>query len=138
MSTGLLLFKRALHFGRRLMKLRLALTVIVVIIYVGLFNLYIYDLTKIDIRASKLFYNYLTLSALIFFLLDIKSGFVSFIHKQFNLILILCVIINYVIIILTHHTILQNPKPMFWAFNGSVFAVTLIIGSSILRHGYQD
>lgn len=109
------------------MKARIALTIIALTLYVGLFNLYIYDLHLIDIKHSKLFYNYLTLSAVLFFLIDLKSGFVNAFHRQFNLLLILCVIINYILIICIHQEILKGVYPMFYGFNISVFAVTLAI-----------
>ena len=116
------------------MKLRVYITVIVLAIYVGLFNLYIYDLTRLDIKSSKLFYNYLTLGMVMFFIADWKSGFVNYIHEQFNLLCILCVIVNYILIILTHHIILTSPIPMFFAFNGGVCLVTMMIFISGIRH----
>ncbi len=111
------------------MRLRIALTIMAVILYVGLFNLYIYDLTCIDIKTSKLFYNYLTLSAVSFFVADLKSGFVNSYHKQFNLLLILCIIVNYILIICTHEQWIknQNVEIMFWSFDVSVFVITVTI-----------
>lgn len=108
--------------------------------YVGLFNFYIYELTRtwFTPEGKRLFYNYLTMGMVGFTFADIKAGFVSYLHEQFNNICILSVVINFILIILTHHTILQNPIPMFFAFNGSVFAVTVMIGFSIIRHGYKD
>lgn len=96
------------------------------ILYVGLFNLYIYDLTRIEISISKMFYSGLTGLTLLFFIADLKAGFVNGYHKQFNLLLFLCVIINNGIIFCTHGG-LPKPKIMFYAFNLSVFAITLTI-----------
>lgn len=122
------------------MIIRQALTIGILIVYLVLFNYYIYELTLPDmpIECKKLFYNYITLGMVVFTFADIKAGFVSYLHEQFNNICILSVVINFILIILTHHTILQNPIPMFFAFNGSVFAVTVMIGFSIIRHGYKD
>lgn len=117
------------------MKARIALTILALCLYVILFNVYIYDLTRIDIRSSKLFYNYLTLFMFIFIISDWKSGFVNDFHKQFNFICILSLIVNYIIIILTHHKIILSPLPEFFAFNGGVLAVTLIIVERGVRHG---
>jgi hypothetical protein len=118
------------------MRLRIAISIIILCLYVGLFNLYIYELTKIDIKSSKLFYNCLTLGAIVFFLIDSKAGFVNIYHKQFNFLLILCVIVNYIIIILTHYGILDGnrPIPVFYSFNGSVFAITLIIFERSIKY----
>lgn len=111
------------------MRARLALTVIALILYVGLFNVYIYDLTRIDMRCSKLFYNYLTAGAVLFYLLDSKLGFVNSYHKQFSLLFILSILVNYVIIILVLSLVLHDnkPKQMFYSFNISVFVITLTI-----------
>lgn len=111
------------------MKARLALTIAVLILYAGLFNVYIFNLTRIDIRLSKLFYNYLTIITVAFFGLDMMAGFVNRYHKQFNLLLFLCILVNYGIIILVHHLVLHEnkPKQMFYSFNISVFVITLTI-----------
>lgn len=116
------------------MKARVAIIIIALILYVGLFNLYIYDLHRIDIKHSKLFYNYLTFSAISFFLIDLKAGFVNEYHKQFNLLLILCVLINYILIICVHQEIIQGTYPMFYCFDFSVFAITLVIFICEMRY----
>lgn len=120
------------------MKLRLYITILALITYVALFNLYIYELHRVDVKTYKLFYNYLTFSMLLFALLDLKAGFISYMHEQFNLMCFCCLLINYIVIILTHHTILKECDPIFFAYNGGVFAATIMIGSSILRHGIKE
>lgn len=117
------------------MIIRTYITLTVLCLYVILFNIYIYELTRIDIKTSKLFYNYLTGCTLLFVLADWKSGFVSRWHEQINFICILCLIVNYILIILTHHTILLKPLPMFYAFNGGVLAVTVAILINGVKHG---
>lgn len=116
--------------------MRIYITVIMLCLYVGLFNLYIYDLTRINIQTSKLFYNYLTLGMVVFIVADWKAGFVSRWHEQLNFICILCLMVNYVLIILTHHTVLKKPIPMFITFNGTVLAVTILILINCIKHGY--
>lgn len=115
-------------------KLRISITVASLVLYVMLFNLYIYELQIIDIRIAKLFYNYLTLSMVVFYLIDRSAGFVSYFHKQFNLLCILSVIVNYVIIILTHHKILEKPIPIFYAFNCGIFLATVMVVKSMIKH----
>ena len=116
------------------MKARLTITIIALILYVGLFNLYIYGLHRFDIKCSKLFYNYLTLGAILFFLIDLKCGFVNDYHKQFNLILILSVLLNYVLIICVHQQVINGVYPLFYIFNFSVFFITLTIFFCELRY----
>jgi len=116
------------------MRARLILTTIAVILYVGLFNIYILELTRCDIKTEKLFYNYLTAGALIFALADLKAGFVNTFHSQFNLLLFLCIIFNYSLIILTHLQVLCQPLPMFYTFNGGVFFITVTIFFNEIRY----
>jgi hypothetical protein len=118
------------------MRARLLITTLALCLYVFLFNIYIYDLTRIDIKSSKLFYNYLTAGMTLFYLTDWKVGFVNKYHEQVNFICILCVLVNYVLIILTHHTVITSPISMFYAFNGGVFAVTVLIVINFIKHGY--
>lgn len=119
------------------MRARVLITAVALCLYVGLFNLYIYDLTRIDITSSKLFYNYLTAGMTLFYLTDWKVGFVNKYHEQINFICILCVLVNYILIILTHHTIITRPIDMFFAFNGGVFVVTILIVINFIKHGYH-
>lgn len=109
------------------MKARIAVTIIALIVYVGLFNLYIYDLHRIDIKHSKLFYNYLTAGALAFALSDLKAGFVNGYHRQFNLLIFLSILVNYILIILVHSEVIGGVYPLFYCFNVPVFAITLTI-----------
>lgn len=116
------------------MKTRIAITIIALILYVGLFNLYLYDLTRINIGTSKVFYNMITLFAVGFFVLDLKAGFVNHVHQQFNLLLILCVIVNYIIIICTHTGWILDTDNLFYSFNISVFTITLTIFICEMRY----
>lgn len=118
------------------MKARIALTVIMILLYVGLFNVYIFNLTRINITTSKLFYNYLTAGAFIFLFLDVKAGLVNSYHRQFNWLLFLSILINYIIIILIHSHVLQpiHPKAIFYSFNLPVFIITLTIFVCEIRY----
>lgn len=109
------------------MKLRIGITISVLILYVGLFNLYLYELTRINIGTSKIFYNCLTFFAVSFFVVDLKAGFINSYHKQFNLLIILCVLVNYILIIFTHTQWIKSTDSLFYSFNSSVFAITLTI-----------
>jgi hypothetical protein len=116
--------------------MRTLLCLIIIILYVGLFNLYIYELTHpfISLQAKKLFYNYLTLGMIIFYVVDSKLGFDNWLHKQLNHISILSVIINFLLIILNWHLLLNDAVMMFWIFNSAVFLTTSMILISSIRH----
>lgn len=117
---------------------RTLLTIIALILYVVAFNYYLYELIRTDFshRSKVLLYNYSTLSMLVFFVLDLKAGFESSIHEDFNFVCILSVIINFITIILTHLTIISNPLPTFLSFNIGILIATLMILISGARHGY--
>lgn len=109
------------------MKLRIGITIAAIILYVGLFNLYLYDLARIDISTAKIFYNCLQLGAVGLFALEVFFGFVNSYHKQFCFLLILCVLVNYILIIFTHARWIKDTDMMFYSFNSCVFAITIII-----------
>lgn len=73
---------------------------------------------------------------IVFYVLDMKAGFETFLHEQFNFICILSVITNIVIIILTHHTILKTPIQTFLSFNLGILLISSIILITGSRHGY--
>lgn len=116
--------------------MRSFICILVAAVYVALFNLYIYEFISPEwnLKQCKLFYNYLTLSMLIFCLWDMKTGFENEYHEQFNLISCGCLIINYILIILIHHTAIKDFR-LFIYFNGSVFVTSMIAFISGKRHG---
>lgn len=116
------------------MKLRIAIAITAVILYVGLFNLYLYELTRINIGASKIFYNCLQLGAVGLFTLEVLFGFVNSYHKQFCFLLILCVLVNYILIIFTHAQWIKDTDALFYSFNSCVFIITLTIFFCELRY----
>lgn len=125
--------------GKRGMRLtakhRVYLSIVILTAYVLLFNYYLWAMTHgMNEHYYRLLYYYITAVFTSIYLLDRKMGIVSFIHEQFNFLLILCVLINYVLIILTRHCIIDtNWKPMFWSFNGGVLFVTI----SVLINGIK-
>lgn len=87
------------------------------------------------IEHCKLLYNYITVTMLVFCLIDSRTGFESWWHKEFNLICYLAVIINFIIIILTHHQFVSDGFWILTISNGSIFVVSLMILMSATRHG---
>lgn len=118
------------------MKLRIAITIGVLFLYDIAFNFYIYELLRVPHRNAALLYNYITLGMLVFCVTDWKLGFVNAFHSQFNFVCFLSLIVNYVLIILTHHQFLTSPVYMFLAFNSGVFAVTMMVFVSGIRHKF--
>lgn len=78
-------------------------------------------------KQIKLFYNYLNIGMLLFYFFDLKTGFESEWHKEFNSICFWTLIMNYILIILNHHELITDPITKFWWFNGSVVVVSLMI-----------
>lgn len=109
----------------------------IIMAYCVLFSLYVFQLTNPDVpmKQLKLFYNYLNVGMLLFYFIDLKTGFESEWHHQFNTICFMVVILNYVLIIFNHHGLLTDPINKFWCFNGSVIVTSIVILISGGRHG---
>lgn len=111
------------------MKLRIAITIIVLILYVGLFSLYILEFLNWSPYFDRVFYNCLTGGAMLFLLLDTTFGFVNSYHKQFWQVLFISIITNYLFILLKLFEVFnpKQPQPMFYAFDVTVLLVTITI-----------
>ena len=118
------------------MKARIGITIFSVILYVALFNVYVWSLLNWEIYNSKLLYNIITLWSLVFAFLDLKLEFVNDYHKQFNTLLFCCIFINFLFSILTLTEVfsLNSPKYMFYTFNGGVFFITVAIFFNEIRY----
>lgn len=117
---------------------RTFITIVALCLYVILFNVYIYEITKISHRYSALFYNYLTLAMIVFFVLDSKGRRISKIHSQVNAMCFMTVVFNFTIILLTHHIILEwaQPIPIFIIFNSGILLICLIVLFLWSKRGY--
>lgn len=111
------------------MKLRVGITIVSIILYTGLFNLYIFEFLRWTPYFDRVFYNCLTGGAICFAVIDWKAGFVNDYHKQFNTLLFLCIITNYVFILLKLFEVFnpEHPQPMFYSFDVSICLITLTI-----------
>jgi len=118
------------------MRARLSISIFAVILYVALFNTYVWNILTWGVYLGKLFYNGLTLWAILFAFLDLKLGFVNDYHKQFNTLLFCCVFMNYGLIILKLLEVINpmTPQPMFYTFNGGVFFITVTIFFNEIRY----
>lgn len=115
-------------------KFRTLLTIIVLCIYILLFYLYLWELSHgLSYRRCALFYNYLTLVSLLFFVVDSWCGICSILHKYVNYLGLLSIAINFVVIILIHHTMIKGVEQMFRTFN-IMEIVTIILMIYITRN----
>jgi hypothetical protein len=111
------------------MKLRVGITIIALIVYVGLFDLYIFEFLNWSPYFDKLFYNWLTFGTWLFVLLDWKTGFVNEHHKCFNFLIFLSLLVNYLFIILTVTEFFNTKHPlnMFYAYDTTILVITCTI-----------
>lgn len=117
--------------------MRSILCLFVILMYCSMFTIYLVDMKNpsMDINQLKVFYTAITLGMLIFFFADLKTGFESTWHRDFNTICILSVIINMALILLIRLQVLDDSLTEIIIFNGSVFVVSLGILISGARHG---
>ena len=118
--------------------MRNTLAIMVTVMYAISMYLYTKYLGHIPIRYSKLWYNYTTMIALVFIFLDDYFGINHWIQKQVLIVLKTLLIVNFILIILEQHLIINDTQTdiRFYALNGSVLVVTVMILLSSLRHGY--
>lgn len=111
--------------------------IVVLLLYVGLFDLYIYELTQpyLPVEYCKGMYCILNTVMIFFCLIDSRTGFESSWHKEFNLLCYLSLGINWFIMALGYFGIIYNCFPTLLISNGSIFVVTSMILISAKRHG---
>lgn len=118
------------------MKLRISITIIVLILYVGLIDLYIFEFLKWTPYFDKLFYTWLTIVVLAFGVIDWKCGFVNKHHSRFNLLIFISIVFNYLLIIATVSQFFntREPRYSFYAYDSAVLFVTLTIFFNELKY----
>lgn len=121
--------------------MRVIICILALCLYVLAFNFYLWELTHQDIltyRGSKLCYSYITAGMILFTGLNRYIGINYHFHNQLNQICFLSILTNFALIILTLHGLFIHAHPfvIFYTFNGSVFAVTVIVSICSNRHGF--
>lgn len=118
--------------------MRTLICILFLIFYSASFNAYIYclDSGQFSIKEMKLWYNYMTFIMLLFVFLDEFKTRLRGHHKSLNTVCKLSLLINYILIILTHHGMLINPTYNFLIYNGSVLAVTVMVFISGTQYEY--
>lgn len=120
--------------------MRIIITVLALIIYVGVFCIYVYELPRPDINLMhcKMIFFSANILMLIFREIDMRSGFVSFYHEQFNTICYASVIINLCLClaIITGLLNRDNWQTNLYIFNGSIFATSVLLLKTMAQYGY--
>lgn len=118
------------------MRVLIALTAL--FIYGVSMNLYIFYIGMMPTRYSKLWYNYTTLFAILFIFIEQHFGVINFVHKQINLILKSAFVINILLFIAVNNLWINDESctDKLLLFNGAIFATSLLIIISALRHGF--
>lgn len=118
---------------------RAAISGLLVLIYVIVFNLYIYLLANgfLKVIEARLFYYYLTGAMTLLSWADLKTITKNEYHIQFNTIAFLSLFANFILNILNYHSVFLADAPnMFMIFNGLIFANTIIVLICMKRHGF--
>jgi len=116
---------------------RLAICVIVWISYLVSFNLYVYHLTDPSIlpEVKKLWYCYTTGLTLAFYTADSWNGYHTFMHEMMGKMIMITVIVNFLLIALTHHGILNDPIVMIMVYNSIWLTIAVMIFVSLRKNG---
>lgn len=113
--------------------MRTAVTILILLAYVAMFNFYIYELTR-SYHWSKIVYCLCMSGSLLFYHFNRYAECPTI--SGFNDMIFWAIIANFIITLCIYLDILINPKQMFYTFNGLIFAVTLSISTNMARHGY--
>lgn len=110
--------------------------ILAIIIYSGLFVLYIYELPRpyVPVEYCKGGYCLLTASMIGFCLYDSKTKRESWWHRDFNTICFLTLIVNFGIMALHYFGVIEHSFYVLTVFGISTFIVSLIILVSGSRH----
>lgn len=116
-------------------KLRVGITIVVIVIYLALFNFYLYQLIDplIPLITNRLLYNYMSVGMLLFLVFDWKAGFQNYTHKQLNYGGFWVVIIHYGMVIANYHGV-YDPLTLFIAFDTGVILAGIILVFCTWKH----
>lgn len=118
---------------------RAFLTSLLIVVYLGVFNLYIYLLSNGLLGQSerRLMYLYITGGMTLLCLIDLKTITKNDHHIKFNDIAWLSLFANFILNIINHHGFFNNEgASKFLIFNGLIFANTIIVLICLKRHGF--
>lgn len=113
------------------------LNIIVLLGYTALNNFYLYELFwgGWDNAAVKGFFYLFTTVFILFFTVNDIIGYGTNIVFQLNIICKFTLLLNFIIFAFAQLNIMPKPIDYLFLLNGSVFAISIIILTSGLRHG---
>jgi len=115
------------------------LNLLALLLYTGFNNLYIYELFygSWEYRLTKGFFYFFTSIFVLFLIVGEGTGYRSNREFQTNLICKITLLACFIIFAFTQLDIfMPKPRMYFLSLNGSVFAISIIILISGLRHDY--
>jgi len=117
--------------------MRLALSILALIVYLVSFNCYVWNLTNPYYlpEFKKLWYSYTTALILTYYVIDSWRGYATFMRELIGRFTIICVICNFLLIILTHHGILNHPIIQITAYNCFWILICTLVFISSWRNG---
>lgn len=117
---------------------RLALCLLAWVGYLISFNLYVWNLTNPSLlpETKKLWYCYTTGLILTFYTIDGWNGYLTFMHEQMSKTTMITVIINFLLIALIHHGIIdKQPLLMVVVYNSIWLTIACMVFVSSWKNG---
>ncbi len=117
--------------------MRIAICLLALMAYLISFNLYIFNITNPDLlpEQKKLWYCYTTGLILVFYTIDGWNGYKSLLHDAIAKFTMIVVIVNFVVIALTHHGFVSNPACLFIVYNTIWMLIVGMVLVSSWRNG---
>lgn len=117
---------------------RAIVNLIVLIINMGSYNFYVYELLfgTWEKREAKALYYLTTFFVLLYLIIDEIIGYSSDTHKQISLICKLSVCANFLLFALILYDMLSMPILYLFLLNGSIFVLSVIILWSAIQHEF--
>lgn len=126
------------------MDIKAIINLMVLIIYMGCYNFYFYELLwgHWNLQVAKGFYYFVTAAMLSYLLYNDIKGKQRDIHKQLSHISKASIIVNFILFGLIYFAIIQNVRyQIMYVFilNGSILALSIMVLFSGIRHNiFED
>lgn len=110
---------------------------IALLLHTSMFDIYLYELLwgNMNISIVKGIYYFITAIFLLYITINDIAGYTSEAHLEISHVSKFSIIINFMFFALTLFNILQKPILYLFLFNGGIFAVSMIILLSGVKHG---
>jgi len=117
--------------------MRLAFSILALLAYLVSFNTYVLNLPNPDYlpEIKKLWYSYTTASILLYYTVDSWHGYSTWLREMVGRFTIICVICNFLLIILTHHGVINEPILQIVVYNCLWVIICISLFVSAWRNG---